>query len=65
MARQRNKGNKICSSMSDEQLAIILSNDYKRNPTEFSPTQALGISDSKSFLHKTSAMGIDPMKKWL
>lgn len=69
MSRQRNNTKKIYSSISDEQLAVIIARDFKRNPSEFiSPScliQESDLSDSKSFLHNTSARGIEPLKKWL
>lgn len=66
MARQRNKGTKVFSSISDEHLAVIIARDYNRAPSEFTTTAISDdIQESKSFLHNTSARGIKPMKKWL
>lgn len=51
--------------MSDDRLAMILARDFERNPSEFAVSETSAITDSKSFLHNTSARAIAPMKKWL
>lgn len=61
----RNRNHHIVSTLSDEQLASVLAADRRRNPSEFKSTSASGIADSKSFLHHTSARGINAMLKWL
>lgn len=65
MARQRNKENRVYSSISDERLAAIIASDYARTPSDFSCSSVAEAVDAKTLLHGTSARGIDPMKKWL
>lgn len=65
MPRSRKKSDKVFSSVSDEQLAILIARDYDRAPEEFAFVRSCGMTDSHVFLHKTSARGIEPMKKWL
>ena len=65
MARPRKKTGKVYSSISDEKLAVIIARDYNNAPAEFSTSQTYVMTDSRKFLHNTSARGIEPMKKWL
>ncbi len=55
----------IVPALSDEQLALLIAEDYKKSPNEFSTRSSSEISNSKDFLFNTSARGINPMKKWL
>lgn len=64
MKRQRSR-HTVFSSISDEKLALIIAEDYKNSPGEFSCGKTDVISDSAEFLSNTSARGINPMKKWL
>lgn len=69
MSRHRNTTPKIYSSISDEQLAVIIARDYEINPSDFIKSNSMvsesAIKDSSLFLHNTSARGIEPLKKWL
>lgn len=65
MTRPRNNTPKVYSSISDDKLAMILARDFERTPSEFAVSETSAITDSKSFLHNTSARAIAPMKKWL
>ena len=56
---------KVVSSISDDQLAAIISKEYHENPNDFSTIRSFGMSDSKDFLYNTSARGINPILKWL
>lgn len=64
MARRSNKY-RIFSSISDENLALIIAGDYDRVPSEFSKSQAFDEIHPGDLLKNTSARGIEPMKKWL
>ncbi len=55
----------VFSSIPDEELALIIAEDYKNSPGEFSYGKTEVISDSAEFVSNTSARGINPMKKWL
>lgn len=65
MARPRRNTSKVYSSLSDDRLAVILARDFERSPSEFAVSDITAITDSKSFLHNTSARTIAPLKKWL
>lgn len=65
MGRSTRKSRMIVSALSDEQLAVILANDYNRAPEEFIPSRSVDTLNGKEFLVNTSARGIVPMKKWL
>ena len=65
MPRQRKHTDRRYSSISDEQLILIINQERERNPSEFSNSRAIGITDSRKFLTNTSARGIAPIKKWL
>lgn len=55
----------VVSSMPDEQLAMILQDEYNRTPSEFSCMSYDENFSSGSILRNTSGRGIEPMKKWL
>lgn len=65
MTRNRTNGNRVYSSVSDEQLASIIAKEEKEKPYEFSRKGSYEVYDSHSLLINTSARGIDPMRKWL
>ena len=62
---RRGKNFTVYSSTTDERLAVIIAEDYKRNPEEFTNPSGAGVNDTKLLLRNTSARGIEPMKKWL
>lgn len=63
MSRTRKHTEKVWSSVSDEQLAAILSKEYSQCPSDFSANTTDEIGSD--FIVNTSARGIEPMKKWL
>lgn len=68
MANRRNKGNREEKKyFSDEQLNIIISEEYENNPEYFvtkteEPESAYNFEAIK---RKTTGRVIEPMKKWL
>lgn len=55
----------VFSSISDEDLKLLISQDREKNPSEFIPSILVDMKDTNLFLHNTSGRGIEPMKKWL
>lgn len=54
------------SSVSDDALAAMIAHDIASKPNEFEAKYTSScVTDTKQFLHNTSARGIDPLKKWL
>lgn len=69
MSRSRNKY-RIYSSISDEQLAVIMAGDFHRSPSEFSnkPFEDKRLKNDewgKTLLNNTSGRAIEPIRKWL
>lgn len=61
----RKRKNLVFSSISDEDLKLLISQDREKNPSEFIPSILVDMKDTNLFLHNTSGRGIEPMKKWL
>ncbi len=59
---------KVRSKVSDEELARLIEEDFKRNPSSYSsgPIDSdESIPSSNYFFKKTSAIGIEQIVKWL
>ncbi len=57
---------RLFSTISDEELAMVLSQEYKDRPEDFSSlSSSCNIVNSKEFISNTSGRGIKPLLKWL
>lgn len=65
MGRTRNNTYKIYSTVSDDTLAALLDEDYKRTPEDFRVSEVTGMTNTRNFLMNTAGRAIEPMRKWL
>ena len=63
-----NKEFRSRSKISDEDLARMLDEESKRNPSEYSSGSMVSVDsipNSRYFVRKSSAVGIEQIRKWL